>query len=595
MSKSLIYQKVYELTGKVIVDDTQAKSLKNYNSLLKAGVFVNPEYCYDWLADYCDSKGWNPNSTFYQSLSEVLYKTRFELFIDQFLHYVSTYGTDFTAEPWLPEHSELPEFPYSKLRVLETITIDEFEKWFKEFISVTGALNIDTQNTILEIFDHFKFNPESWVNTVKSRELKYRLREKFGCEKYSDGQDCLMQILYNITGATMLVKSKENLKYLNGMFEQSKEKLAQYLYKNEKLLATIFNRNKEVFMAMKNNSMAKMAVNRISKLSKKFHKPMPVSKWLQLENMTQKERFSLYASVDICKLVQIYNARRNKERLDSRLYIIRNGKYYLNNVPKDNSISNIGIYQEIKIAICRKLIAKYSGKTVRLPKNIELAMPTSQKNFIGDIPVGSVVNVPQKDTLVGIYWRNEWGARDLDLHARTVEGRHFGWNAGYASEDEVVYSGDMTNADPEATEVFRFKNAIPGTIVSVNIFNGSKDVKFRYFVAQDDSENIHLNYAVDPRKVVYSTELEMSSAREHILGFFNSKGQFVFSNLKNGNLIVSTVGRKSINFGKHMMDMEFMKVNDLFECAGIKVVTDEETAVDYDLTKGAELLKFFSM
>ena len=595
--KANIYKTVYELTGKVIVDNSEAKSLKNYESLLKAGLFIRPEYCYTWLADYIASTRWNPNSTFYQSMLNVLCKTRFELFIDQILHYASTYGTNFTAEAWIPEHSNLPEFPYSKLTVLETITIPEFEKWFKEFLSVSSALNIETQNQIMEIFDFFGYAPELWIDVIKNRELRYRIREKYDCGKYSDGQDCLMQIIYNITGNTMLVKSRNSIEALGRMFELSKEKLAQHLYKNEKLLSTVFNRNKDVFMAMKNNSIAKLAVNRISKLSKKFHKPMPVSPWLRLEKLDVVERFNLFRSANLFKLVQVYNARKNRQLLDSRLFVIRNGKYFLrtDTVADNPVLIDDKILNEIRIEIISKITYAYQGKTVRFPKNIDLAMPTSQKNFIGDIPIGSAVDVPQKDTLIGIYWRNEWGARDLDLHARTIDGRHFGWNGGYKSDEEVVFSGDMTNADPEASEVFRFRNAVPGTIVSVNIFRGERNVKFRYFVAQDDNRDIPENYMVDPRKVVYSTELVMQDSREHMLGFFNNKGQFVFSNLKNGDLIVPTVGGKSINFGKHMMDMFFMKVKDILKCAGVKVVTDEETAVDYDLTKGAELLKFFSI
>ena len=68
------------------------------NSAMQVGYIVHPDACNLATQQFIQSISGNVNSTFYQNWEDVTSKTRFELFIDQLLHYVTTYGTDFACE-----------------------------------------------------------------------------------------------------------------------------------------------------------------------------------------------------------------------------------------------------------------------------------------------------------------------------------------------------------------------------------------------------------------------------------------------------------------------------------------------------------------
>lgn len=566
--KELEFFKVF---GKVVKSNKPKVTFIEMNKLtLPQGIYVPGDLCYKWLFDEMKEKNINPNSTFYQSWINILSKTRFELFLDQIRHYASTYGTNFQSEAWLPEHSELPEFPYKELKVLEEIS----EEQAVEEIKNLAYSNIAMSQEVLDFLYSFKNIID--VYNVKNRMLKVMLIDDN--YKFVDGQECLLYILYKFFGLTLVIKNKETYGQIIYGLGGNSESINKVLTFNKEVLASVFYRNKDIFMQFKHNKSLSPIINKIRKLATKYHKPMAKSPWLRLPELSAIERIRLYDKASIFKLVQMFNALNNP----TGYYIIRNGKaWYRENISR-----------KVKPFILNELLGAIVSKlpkveSVCLPKNINLAMPTSEKNFIGDIPLGSSIECSGLNTMVGIYWKNEWGAYDLDLHCRTIDGETIGWNSQYYDED-VVFSGDMTFADPEAAEVIWFKNGVRDCIVSVSEYNGESNYKYQIFVAQEKATNFDKNYMVDPRSILYKAEMNFSNRRDVTLGYIHN-GEFIFHSCNIGKGCVPNKIRKEIL--NHLVQCSYLKLKDVLEMANIEISDESEIKIE---SKG-DLINFFNL
>ena len=72
-----------------------------------------------------------------------------------------------------------------------------------------------------------------------------------------------------------------------------------------------------------------------------------------------------------------------------------------------------------------------------------------------------------------------------------IDGNSYGWNAGYTDKsNKIIFSGDMTNAEPEATELFYISKACPDGKVSVSQFSGSPKSQFKFFVARENRSSM---------------------------------------------------------------------------------------------------------
>jgi hypothetical protein len=348
---------------------------------------------------------------------------------------------------------------------------------------------------------------------------------------------------------------------------------------NAEVLASVFYRNKDVFMQFKKCKELCHIVNVIRKLAVKLHKPMQKSAWLRLNELSSFERTRLFSSASIFKLVQMFNALSNP----TGYYVIRNGKAFYKE--SKTRYTDTAVLSELLQAIIAKVP---DVEAVALPKGIELAMPTSEKNFIGDVPIGSYVKCSERNTMIGIYWKNEYGAKDLDLHVLTTAGYNLGWNGGYRDGDSILFSGDMTNADPEATEVMWFKKGPQDSIVSVCEFCGDSKYHYDMFIAQEATNKFNKGYMVDPRSVVFKARLEFESKRDVTLGFFKD-GKFIFHSCNVGNGIIPTDYRQKIL--EHLMGCEYLTLRDVLTFKGITIDDDAEIKLN---TKG-DLINFFSL
>ena len=152
---------------------------------------------------------------------------------------------------------------------------------------------------------------------------------------------------------------------------------------------------------------------------------------------------------------------------------------------------------------------------VKLPKELKLVCPTSEKSFIGNIPFGSYFDMTNHN-MIGIYWREEWGTRDFDLSLLDYNGYKIGWDGDFYLNN-VVYSGDMTMANPEASEVIYIKSDCPDGMIKVNRYSGSANSKYMFMVAQSAVSSLPRNYMVDPNTIKFQTEVTSKDKSEQIL------------------------------------------------------------------------------
>ena len=298
------------------------------------------------------------------------------------------------------------------------------------------------------------------------------------------------------------------------------------------------------------------------------------------------------------QLMQSIMERLNGRNMDGKMYIIRNGKMFIREgyQPKTNIVYLMDLYNIIKTSPVESLKAK--ATTIMLPKGLHLTCPTSEKNFIGNYPVGSSVDFSDSDNVIGIYWRNEWGAHDFDLHVITEDGKQYGWNKSFKSRDQnIIYSGDMTNANPEATELFYFKAGMPDGYVNVNKYNGDDKSKLRLFVAKENmvdklakaycqndpwsyprhSSRKLEEYMVDPNNIVAEAMMDMNDTSQKTLAYIHDNRLYLLA-LQSGNGRVSTRTNQDIIQQANKVKMDsFIDLLLILEEAGFKVVYEGHT------------------
>ena len=91
-----MYAELIDYFGKGIVSDELKKidfAALNSKAVL-FGYIIHPDCCNEAVDKWLDTLPMDYNATFYKEWDDVMSKGRFELFLDQILHYATTYGMD---------------------------------------------------------------------------------------------------------------------------------------------------------------------------------------------------------------------------------------------------------------------------------------------------------------------------------------------------------------------------------------------------------------------------------------------------------------------------------------------------------------------
>ena len=593
---------------------------------IKRGYLIHPACDANLISYFLANRDMQYNSTFYKTWNDVKNKSRFELFVDQVLHYMSTYGTDFSEEAYLPNVN--PEEPaFNTYKAISPITLYDLYIKCLGMLQAGIALKSDTVAVLTDYIITFAKWMEITVDidSIKNREALVILCDALGLLP-SDGVKLFSHIMYKTTGQTMIIKNRDTRNRIQSkMYYAGDEikKLWKSLSEDQMIaLAGVYNRYKELFLSFKNHRDASMnkIINKIGHLSKKHHKPMTRGFW---ETLLAKETYNPVEVAEKAKtatnfkLIQVMQSIRERLLLAAgmgdNLYIVRNGKIFM----KENNYQAIDSkyfnWEEIYQVLKDQLIENLSKKacTVRFSDKFNLACPTSEKNFIGDVPMGSFATL-DNEGVFGIYWRNEWGTRDFDLSYHDIAGNRIGWNSAYYNDkQDIVYSGDITNAPNGANELMQFKNGCPDGVIFVNRYNGDPNSKFKLFFGKDDAKNkvdeYNLSgsyYMVDPNKVILETMVTQTDASEMMLGVIIDNNVH-FVTLSCGYTRVAQATRRLTNDRKvdtegltQMLKRKAMAMIDLKEillAAGFKESKkDEIPDIDFETLDRSTLIELFS-
>lgn len=531
-----------------------------------------------------DSTKWN--NTFHKSFATVRDLPLETLVAQQIIHYFTTYGleelgiydSDLVYIPF--EKLEVPEITEDiPLIVIKELTKEQLQEKMMILLSSGIALSKEVISDIMELSDYIDLDK---INQIKNKEVKSALYEKYHIVPYNN-VEFLRYLIKKATGKTLLIKDKATIQALKNaethlLWSELDNYVGKYGYEK---LSEIFLRYKDLFIAMKRpatNETAKLLnaiINKLRRRATANHKPLEINildrltQIKTLQEVTENKELIIAElnKVPLFRVVRILNSFKIREKnIDHMLAKIRNGKAFVYpskhlNIEAQTHIAQIELQNIIKRNLLDRLRHTLTGKTIYMPETISYAIPQSEKQFMGDIPEGSYVEVKREDDMVlGIHWmnldhENTWDARvDLDLHAQN-RNEQYGWSSSYRSSDgsDFYFSGDLTDAPKPygATEVFYIGKNCGNKefLLTLNNYTSNKeDVPFEFFIAKTERSNINRDYVVDPNKVLVSIPRTFewgcagSYTRQMTLGFIritSSTIRFYFNDVSLGSSIVT--------------------------------------------------------
>jgi len=474
------------------------------------------------------------NKTFHKSFAKVRESSRYDLLVEQIRHYMSTYGSDFQEEIYIP--NELLEIPEVNLtyKVVRGLSREELTTKCLDLLKSGIALKEETIDKILSILDDELEYQFTGKEGIRNKEAIIKIAKNYGVVP-DDTMEFFRYCIYMSTGESLLIKNQETISLIKSSRFNPSTLFKQHGLKR---LSRIFNRFKPLFLAYK--SVCPKTINKISKLSKQFHKPLvqnPLNS-VTSRRLTEEEAHWLTNATPFAlfKALSALHCRINGQTVFN--YRIRNGKSWV----KEEESKNVFLCHDNFSFILNHMRKRFdlSDKKIYLPENVEYALPTSEKMFVGNIPTGTKF-IGEK-LAVGVYWKDEWGARDLDLSAVDISGAKIGWNSAYSSE-RLTYSGDITSAPNGAVEYLHCNSGDDKPwLIKNNVYTGESDCGYKIIVGQGD--DVSKNYMMDPNKVMVDVRTE-AVQKNMVLGMLLPKDEkqcFVLLNFGAGHAKVSSGG-----------------------------------------------------
>lgn len=597
---------------------------------IRAGYIVEPEAATVDVMNFLNEQTLNPNATFYKQWEDILSRTRLELAIDQVRHYASTYGSvdpeklasavliagkgslniEYNCEGngWVPNDNPII-MPFKQFKVIKAVTEDEVKDKILDLFRSGSALKSDTIDICVSFLKENGYLRLLNTDEIKNKEAQATI----ACmtKNYPTDEFGLLRcIVYTFTGKTALIKDQATIYTIEGKNGFSPVRKFDFAILSDKQLTNlsrIFYRYKPLFLAMKKYYDNSKYINKLRRLAEKNHTPLKKGFWEDCFNTSKRDTKQLLNEAKSktselnnfrkVQLMQSIMERLNGRNMEGRLYVIRNGKMFVREgyQPKTNQAYLMDLYNIVKTSLVESLKAK--ATTFAVPKGLNLTCPTSEKNFIGNYPMGTSVDFSDSDNIVGIYWRNEWGTRDFDLHVVTEDGKQYGWSESFKSRDQkIIYSGDMTNADPEAAEMFYFKEDMPDGFVNVNKYSGADTSKLRLFVAKENivnkfakssktdswgysrySDRALNTYMCDPNNIVAEAMMDFSNCSQKTIAYIHDNRLYIMA-LQSGNSRVSTRTNQAIIQQANKVKADsYIDLVSILEEAGFKKVVEGHT------------------
>jgi len=529
------------------------------------------------LAYYLREKldGNDLNKTFHKSWSVIKKSSRCELFIHQITHYISTYGSNFQDEIYIPD--EVLNVPDLKIqfKIIRAYSPAEMTKKCLSLLKSGLALKENTINDILTVLvDELKYT-FTGNEGIRNKEAIVKIADLYGVLP-ADTMEFFRYIIYRATGESLLIKSKAAVEAVQ---KSNYNPSVQFHKFGLEKMASIFNRFKPLFLAFK--SKCASTINKISKLSKTHHKPLVSNPLNNATNMLLTEGdthwldnatpFALFKALSAC-----YSRMKGQNTF---MYRIRNGKSWV----KESKVSSVN-KKNYKF-ILKYLKGRFDllGTRVFIPEDINYALPTSEKMFVGNIPTGT--RFYGKKLAVGFYWEDSWGAHDLDLSGLNIGGK-VGWNSAYKQgKGHLMYSGDITSAPNGAVEYLYAKDGLQEpTLVMNTVYSGNDDCKYKIIIGRGDK--VSKQYMMDPNNLLAEVAAQAVQLNM-VLGIFIPKKErqcFVLLNFGAGHARVSGYNEVAALATKALYQQwnKPLSFNKLIGMLGAIIVeTEEEADISY--------------
>lgn len=586
-----------DMFGGALISDSGVDFKTTNQYAIKAGYLVPAEICNASVTTWVKERSINYSSTFYKTWEDITSRTRFELLLDQIRHYASTYGTNFTGEVYLPEgESIMPAL--ENLKVIKILTDTDVIQRCEKMLFSGIALKEDTIANIIAVLVALHHIVD--INLVKNKEAKMHLCQKFDLVP-TEPVEMVRYLVFLSIGKTLLIKDRATIALIKANPVPLTKLVNQF---GVERLSSVFYRFKPLFLAFRTSSLNKRIVNLLRRAAKDNHVPNKagffetlLSKEVDFSEIIKRiDSLGNFKKITLLQTIQI----RMKE-LDKRSFVIRNQKLFIKTGVKTQSLDEvylINVYDIIYTSLINSIRSK--ATSVRLPEGLNLTLPTSEKSFIGNYPLGTSFDFADADNIVGVNWRGEHGASDIDLKLITIDGTQYGWNAAFTNKDNsVIFSGDMTSANPEATELFYTKKNFTPSIVKVNLFSGAPKSKFKFFIAKDEYRrgnntgwNRYDTPMIDPNKVLFTIDCEFES-NEKSLGVITGD-KFILAHFRTGKGRVSynSVTDLYTDYALNTLDC-YVSMRQVLADAGFTFVQEDAQIDLTDLSKDT-LINLFS-
>jgi hypothetical protein len=545
--------------------------------------------------------GEKANAAFHKSWA-VIKNTNVEvLVLQQIAHYATTYGYTNLGiynknTVYIP--SEVLGLPVLEddlpLVVIKGMTSDELLQRILDLGSGV-ALSPQSLADIVTIIKSNEYEPE-FLDKILNRELRTLLFDLYEMVP-SEPVEYLRFLVQKMTGETLLIK---NAALIAKIKESDYQLLDSLLVKAPANLASIFYRFKPLFLAMKSVSHNKSFFNKLRKNAVKEHKPLKrdylnsVTELIKNHELDYDTLSNHLESASVYRKVRLANALnyRLNANNSSIVYRIRNGLGWATNHSWNEQLNDDAkrVFELVIDSIVADISPNVSGKQIYIPDNVFYGLPSSEKQFTGNLPSGSYVKVPN-DLIVGIHWFNTKRSIDLDLSVIDVSGK-IGWDTKYSSDDnQVLFSGDMTDApQPKgATELFYIGSSNQDEkLLLVNYYNYSKDdvVDCKIIAAHEGSDAFCENYMVDVSKIIAQANIQVSK-HQNIIGLVASVDdelRVYFSNMSVGCSISASSAKAYVTQAREYLFSYAMGAIDLRSVlikAGAEVLGKQTTGEDY--------------
>ncbi len=246
---------------KAYLKEKKDKDFTPDSEALKKGILINSN-CNQSIKDLAISMwgkdGFLLNQTFHKSIDTVVKSSREELFIEQLIHYITTYGFEELGiynknTVYIPaEELDVPELSDKvKLIVINPITKDELKEKLWGLVGSSIPLASTSVKHIINLYSYLDVD-ENNIDKVKNREVKTALYDKLNIIP-KDNIEFLRYLIFKLTEKTLLIKDIDTIYSLKYSDKSIALKLLNSYEERYSLvpLSEIFNRYKPLFIALK--------------------------------------------------------------------------------------------------------------------------------------------------------------------------------------------------------------------------------------------------------------------------------------------------------------------------------------------------------